>query len=92
MVTTTVIKLHCSVRSLNTKDANTIKRAHEDDDPAKILCQVFEFGYRAFFILCSHRLSKLYEERCLSDLSPHLNWIFLAMADSTMLTRGDHLL
>jgi hypothetical protein len=27
-----------------------------------------------------------------SDLSYHLNWIFLAMADPTMLTKGGRLL
>jgi hypothetical protein len=37
IATTTAIKQPCSVHSLSAKDANTIKRAHESDEPFKIL-------------------------------------------------------
>jgi hypothetical protein len=56
MVKKIIIKALYSVHSLSAKDANMIKRAHEGEEPVKILYQAYDHLADAFFkfILCSH--------------------------------------
>jgi hypothetical protein len=51
-----IIKALYSVHSLSAKDANMIKRAHEGEEPGKILYLAYDHLSDAFFksILCSH--------------------------------------